>query len=68
MDKRVWRWARPKDHDESHDSRQVDYWLSRPLQERLARAEHYRHVMAGADHRLDRTVWRWGTLADLDRP
>jgi hypothetical protein len=68
MDKHVWRWATPKDHDEDHDKRQVEYWLSRTVEERLAQAEHYRLVVHGADRRLDRSAWRWGVLADLDRP
>ena len=67
MDKHVWRWATPEDHDEDHDRQQVEYWLSRPAEERLAPAEHYCLVVQGAEPRLDRSVWRWGTLDDLDR-
>jgi hypothetical protein len=46
----VWRFETPEEHWAEHDRRQVNYWLTRPASERLARANalRERHTGAGA--------------------
>jgi hypothetical protein len=55
------------EHDESHDREQVEYWLSRPIEERLARAQDYRRAMYGKVGAIDRRAWRWVSQAELGR-
>lgn len=67
MDKQTWRWLSADEQDESHDREQVEYWLSRPVEERLARAQGYRRAMYGNVGALDFHAWRWASQAELDR-
>jgi len=45
---RRWVLESPEAHWREHDSRQVTYWRSRPVQERLAQAAWYRVRVFGA--------------------
>jgi hypothetical protein len=67
MDKQAWRWMSADEHEESHDRVQVEYWLSVPIEERLARAQDYRRAVYGKLSSIDRRAWRWVNQADLDR-
>jgi hypothetical protein len=67
MDKQIWRWMSADERDESHDRQQVEYWLSRPIEERLARAQDYRRAVYGSIASVDLHTWRWVSQAELDR-
>jgi hypothetical protein len=55
------------EHEATHDREQVEYWLSRPIEERLARARDYRRAMHAEVASIDRPAWRWVSRAELDR-
>ncbi len=52
-----WAFEAPEAHWADHDARQVRYWRSRPPEERLAQAAHYRSVRHGAI--LEPMAWSW---------
>lgn len=52
-----WAFERPEAHWAEHDARQVRYWRSRPPEERLARAAHYRCLRHGTI--LEPAAWSW---------
>jgi hypothetical protein len=56
----AWAFESPSQHWAAHDERQIAYWRSRPVEERLAQAAEYRLRRHG-DIR-EPTVWSWRLL------
>ena len=52
-----WMFETPEAQWAEHDVRQVRYWRSRPPEERLARAAHYRFLRHGTI--LEPAAWTW---------
>lgn len=55
----AWAFEVPEEHWAEHDNRQVRYWRSRPPEERLARAAHYRFLRHGTIPEPAEWTWRF---------
>ena len=56
-----WAFEPADEHWRRHDQREVAYWRSRPVGERLAQADQYRIRVHGLVARPERCTWRFVT-------
>lgn len=61
-----WTFESPADHWRLHDRREVEYWRSRPPQERLGQAARYRLRVHGWLEAPPRWPWRFVTRSDSE--
>ncbi|MBI3491596.1 MAG: hypothetical protein HY047_07445 [Acidobacteria bacterium] len=54
-----WAFEPADEHWRLHDQREVAYWCSRPPEERLAQAQHYRERVHGQFAAPTRWSWRF---------